>query len=144
MVVLHIIFLHTFGSSNPLGNNSNLDKVKFFPYFILKDLTPLLFIFFLLRIIISLSPELLGDPENFNVASRTSTPTHIKPEWYFLFAYAILRCIPSKLGGVCAIVFSILIMCLLSLKTYSNSSLKFSPLGKLFFWFFSSVFLILT
>ena len=34
-------------------------------------------------------------------------PIHIVPEWYFLFAYAILRAIPNKILGVIALLISI-------------------------------------
>jgi ubiquinol-cytochrome c reductase cytochrome b subunit len=38
------------------------------------------------------------------------TPVHIQPEGYPLFAYAILRSIPNKLGGVIALVTSTAIL----------------------------------
>ena len=41
------------------------------------------------------------------------TPVHIQPEWYFLFAYAILRSIPRKIGGVVALFISILVLYIL-------------------------------
>jgi ubiquinol-cytochrome c reductase cytochrome b subunit len=50
----------------------------------------------------------LGDVENFLPANSQVTPLHIKPEWYFLFAYSILRCIPDKTLGVLALLFSVL------------------------------------
>lgn len=127
LVLAHMSFLHLTGSSNPIGLDPNFDKTSFYPLFLVKDFTPLLFICLLLSLTISLRPDYLGDPENFNLASISSTPTHIKPEWYFLFAYAILRCIPSKLGGVVAIVLSILVLTLL---TVTSNVKKFSPLSK--------------
>ena len=60
--------------------------------------------------LIFLFPYVLGDPENFLFANSLSTPAHIVPEWYFLFAYAILRSIPRKLGGVISLVFAVLIL----------------------------------
>lgn len=60
-------------------------------------------------------PFILGDPENYNEARSMVTPVHIQPEWYFLFAYAILRCIPNKLGGVIALVLSIAVLYFLPL-----------------------------
>lgn len=143
LVLFHLIFLHKSGSSNPLGISTDLDKIKFFPYFIIKDLTPLIFIFSLLIILICVNPNLLGDVENFNIARVLVTPAHIQPEWYFLFAYAILRSIPSKLGGVLAIVFSILILLTLSIKK-NNLNKKFSPSKKIFFWFFVTLVILLT
>jgi len=127
LVVTHLMFLHNSGSSNPLGVETNFDKLKFFPYFLLKDTVPIFGVLILFSFLICIFPLILGDPENFTPASVFTTPTHIKPEWYFLFAYAILRCIPSKLGGVLAILFSILIILVLVLKKNSNS-------GKFSFW----------
>lgn len=54
--------------------------------------------------------DVFGDPDNFMPANSIVTPVHIKPEWYFLFAYAILRCIPNKLLGVVMLVCSLLVL----------------------------------
>nr|AIU94325.1 cytochrome b [Hemibagrus nemurus] len=81
------------------------------------------------------SPNLLGDPENFTPANPLVTPPHIKPEWYFLFAYAILRSIPNKLGGVLALLFSILVLMVVPLlHTSKQQGLTFRPLAQLMFW----------
>jgi len=129
------VFLHETGSSNPLGVNSNLDKSPFHPYFSTKDAVGFL-VFFLVYIYICLqAPWDLGDPENFIPANPMVTPVHIQPEWYFLFAYAILRSIPSKLGGVLALVGSILILVIIPF--YGNSRFKsrgFLPARKVCFW----------
>lgn len=142
LVLAHLIFLHKTGSSNPLGSNPNYDKTKFFPSFLFKDLSLIILVILFTWITICIYPFFLGDVENFSIARPTSTPTHIQPEWYFLFAYAILRSIPSKLGGVVAIVASILILTITCLKTHKNR--KFLPLQKIKFWSFCRVFLILT
>lgn len=144
LVIMHLIFLHETGSSNPHISNPNLDKIKFFPYFLIKDTSPIIIVILVIRSLISLRPDMLGDPENFNTARITSTPTHIKPEWYFLFAYRILRSIPSKLGGVVAIGLSILILITLRLKKNNYKRKKFNPLRKLLFWAFIRVFILLT
>lgn len=143
LVLIHLIFLHKTGSSNPLGVNPNYDKIKFLPYFLIKDTTPILIIIILLCTLICLNPNLLGDVENFRTARPTTTPTHIQPEWYFLFAYAILRAIPSKLGGVAAIGGAILILSTLSLKAH-NPNKKFHPYKKISFWIFIRVVILLT
>lgn len=143
LVLVHLLLLHSTGSSNPHGTNSNQEKIVFFPYFIIKDLTPALLISMGVVTLISLTPDLLGDPENFNLARITTTPTHIKPEWYFLFAYAILRSIPSKLGGVVAIIGSILILIVLTLKKQKINK-KFNQKGKVLFWSYLCIILILT
>ena len=58
----------------------------------------------ILKILTLKEPYILRDPDNFTPANPLVTPAHIQPELYFLFAYAILRSIPNKLGGVIALV----------------------------------------
>jgi ubiquinol-cytochrome c reductase cytochrome b subunit len=85
-------------------------------------------------VLVFLCPYELGDPENFQQANPLVTPVHIMPEWYFLFAYAILRSIPNKLGGVLALASSLLILFLLPFLHQSYlKGLTFRPLSKLFF-----------
>jgi len=80
LIIIHLIFLHSRGSSNPLGVETNYDKLKFLPYFLLKDFISLFISILFFSVLISVSPLSLGDPENFNPARIYSTPTHIKPE----------------------------------------------------------------
>lgn len=110
IVIIHLLTLHETGSNNPLGLNSNLDKIPFHPYFSIKDTVGWVAIIILLFLICLVAPWVVGDSENFTMADPIVTPVHIKPEWYFLFAYAILRSIPNKLGGVVALVMSILVL----------------------------------
>nr|BAW32385.1 Cytochrome b apoenzyme [Xenopus cf. tropicalis Asashima-A-001] len=143
--ILHLLFLHETGSTNPTGLNSDPDKVPFHPYFSYKDLLGFLIMLTSLTLLALFSPNLLGDPENFTPANPLVTPPHIKPEWYFLFAYAILRSIPNKLGGVLALVFSILILALMPLlHTSKQRSLMFRPLTQIAFWALVADTLILT
>lgn len=143
LVITHLILLHQTGSSNPSGLNPNYEKIKFYPTFLIKDITPLVLSFITLRLIIRNNPNILGDVENFSPARRTVTPIHIQPEWYFLFAYAILRTIPSKLGGVVAIRASIIILIALSLiKNKFNK--KFNPIKKISYWILINAVLLLT
>lgn len=110
LIIIHLIFLHQTGSNNPLGTNRNIDKIPFHPYYSIKDTLGILLIITLLLSIILIEPYILSDPDNFTPANPLVTPTHIQPEWYFLFAYAILRSIPNKLGGVIALLISIIIL----------------------------------
>nr|YP_001936656.1 cytochrome b [Uroctonus mordax]ACA62680.1 cytochrome b [Uroctonus mordax] len=144
MVIVHFVFLHETGSGNPLGINSNLDKIPFYPYFVFKDLLGYVIVFMCLMSLVLLSPNLLSDPENFIPANPLSTPVHIQPEWYFLFAYAILRSIPSKLGGVIALVLSVLILMVLPFVNLKFKSFSFYPLSQILFWMFVNIFLLLT
>nr|YP_009700507.1 cytochrome b [Xenopus boumbaensis]QEQ13578.1 cytochrome b [Xenopus boumbaensis]QEQ13695.1 cytochrome b [Xenopus boumbaensis] len=143
--ILHLLFLHETGSTNPTGLNSDPDKVPFHPYFSYKDLLGFLIMLTALTLLAMFSPNLLGDPDNFTPANPLVTPPHIKPEWYFLFAYAILRSIPNKLGGVLALALSILILALMPLlHTSKQRSLMFRPLTQIMFWALVADTLILT
>nr|ACR40468.1 cytochrome b [Astyanax aeneus] len=143
--LLHALFLHETGSNNPVGLNSDSDKISFHPYFSYKDLLGFMIMLTALTSLALFSPNLLGDPENFTPANPLVTPPHIKPEWYFLFAYAILRSIPNKLGGVLALLFSILVLMLVPLlHTSKQQGLTFRPLTQFLFWALVADVLILT
>nr|ALO76260.1 cytochrome b [Schizonycha sp. SCH01] len=145
MVMIHLLFLHQTGSNNPLGMNSNLDKIPFHPYFSYKDILGFIIMLMLLCLLTLMNPYLLGDPENFIPANPLITPVHIQPEWYFLFAYAILRSIPNKLGGVIALVFSIAILFIMPfINKKMFQSTQFYPMNKLMFWLFLSIVILLT
>ena len=143
--IVHLFYLHRRGSSNLLGVRRDLDKTSFHPYFTLIDLTGFIgfiIVFFRVRFFL---PWDLGDPENFIAANPLVTPAHIQPEWYFLFAYAILRSIPNKGGGVLALIISIAILFILPLSTNTIfKSNKFSPFKKWCFWSFIRVVILLT
>nr|ACO87559.1 cytochrome b [Eremias persica] len=143
--MIHLLFLHETGSNNPTGLNSNLDKIPFHPYYSYKDALGALMMLFCLLYLALFSPNLLGDPENFSPANPLVPPPHIKPEWYFLFAYAILRSIPNKLGGVLALPFSILVLLTLPLThTSKQRTLMFRPISQIIFWLLIADILILT
>nr|AAC35381.1 cytochrome b [Apaloderma vittatum] len=145
LTLIHLTFLHESGSNNPLGIVSNSDKIPFHPYFSLKDILGFALMFLLLATLALFSPNLLGDPENFTPANPLVTPPHIKPEWYFLFAYAILRSIPNKLGGVLALAASVLVLFLAPLLHKSKQrTMTFRPLSQLMFWLLVANLLILT
>uniref|UniRef100_Q2QG07 Cytochrome b n=4 Tax=Testudo graeca TaxID=86975 RepID=Q2QG07_TESGR len=145
LAMVHLLFLHETGSNNPTGLNSDTDKIPFHPYFSYKDLLGLILMLTTLLALTLFSPNLLGDPDNFTPANPLSTPPHIKPEWYFLFAYAILRSIPNKLGGVLALLFSILALLLMpTLHTSKQRSTMFRPLNQTLFWCLTANLLILT
>nr|YP_009910857.1 cytochrome b [Darevskia derjugini]QDP70086.1 cytochrome b [Darevskia derjugini] len=143
--MIHLLFLHETGSNNPAGLNSNSDKIPFHPYYSYKDFLGALIMLLTLLLLVLFSPNLLGDPENFSPANPLVTPPHIKPEWYFLFAYAILRSIPNKLGGVLALLFSILVLLVLPLTHLSKQrTLSYRPLSQVLFWLLISDIIILT
>ncbi|YP_009166947.1 cytochrome b (mitochondrion) [Plodia interpunctella] len=145
LTMIHLLFLHMTGSNNPLGINSNLDKIPFHPFFIYKDLIGFIILLFMLTMLTLTNPNLLGDPDNFIPANPLVTPVHIQPEWYFLFAYAILRSIPNKLGGVIGLIFSILILMILPF-TFNKKiqGIQFYPINQIMFWSLITIIFLLT
>jgi len=145
LIFIHIVLLHSVGSSNPLGISSNYDKIPFHWYFAIKDIYGFFILIFILLFIVFFFTNTLGDPENFINANSLVTPVHIMPEWYFLFAYAILRSIPNKLGGVLALILSILVLFIIPFfHTNKFFSLTFRPIGKFLYWIFITNFILLT
>lgn len=143
--IVHLTLLHEKGSSNPLGNINNFSKISFHPYFTLKDIVGFALILIFLMYIVLYKPFLFGDCENFIEANSLVTPIHIQPEWYFLIAYAILRAIPNKLGGVVALALSILILLICPfIYTSKFRGYMFYPINKWYFWVHINVWILLT
>jgi len=143
--VVHIFFLHATGSNNPLGVSVSFDRVPFHWYYSIKDVFGFSLLFTALLFLVFFCPQLLGEADNFIPANPIVTPPHIVPEWYFLFAYAILRSVPYKLGGVRALVASILILIILSSTHYQlMKGLAYYGPVKVFFWTHVIVFMFLT
>lgn len=136
LVMVHIVVLHDAGSNNPLGLEGMGDKVPFHIYYSMKDVFGFRVMVGALLFVCLLSPDIFLESENFNPANPLVTPVHIQPEWYFLFAYAILRSIPNKGGGVLALVLSVAGLLLLPLLT-SNCrgclSSRINPLNQIIF-----------
>nr|WMV00477.1 cytochrome b [Rhodopsalta leptomera] len=145
LTIIHLLYLHTTGSNNPLGINSNNDKVPFHPYFSIKDIMSLCILMIMFLMFVMLEPYMLGDPDNFIPANPLVTPKHIQPEWYFLFAYAILRSIPNKLGGVIALFMSIFILMFVPFLNNSNfMGLNNYPINQILFWYMLTILILLT
>nr|ALJ53388.1 cytochrome b [Arctocebus calabarensis] len=145
LVMVHLLFLHKTGSNNPSGITSEADKIPFHPYYTIKDLLGVILLLLMLSTLVLFTPDLLGDPDNYTPANPLNTPPHIKPEWYFLFAYAILRSIPNKLGGVAALIMSILVLALMPLMhTAKQRSMMFRPLSQCLYWILVADLFILT
>jgi len=86
-------------------------------------------------------PFVLGDGEIFVKANFLVSPRHIVPEWYFLFAYAILRAIPDKVLGVLGLVFSVGVLFLL---VFSSKCIVFDKVNKLCVLFLGFAVVVLT
>lgn len=145
VAIIHIIFLHQTGSNNPLGINPDRDRIPFHSYYSIKDMIGYTIALSAFIIITLFIPDLLTDPENFIAANPLVTPIHIKPEWYYLWVYAILRSIPNKLGGVLALFAALLILFTLPFtKINKKRGLIFYPINQLLFWVLVSSWIILT
>jgi len=145
LAVVHLIALHEHGSNNPLGVDGNIDKIPFHPYFTIKDLFGFTVFAFGFTIVLFYAPDAMGHPDNYIPANPLVTPAHIQPEWYFLFAYTILRSIPDKLLGVLGLFGSLLVLFAMPYVHTSNiRSSQFRPIAKLFFWLLIGDFFILT
>nr|YP_009307945.1 cytochrome b [Eusyllis blomstrandi]AOR87118.1 cytochrome b [Eusyllis blomstrandi] len=145
LAVLHLLFLHQTGSNNPLGLSSSSLKIPFHTYYSTKDSAGFMLLLMLLVFIAFFTPNLLTDPENYIPANPLVTPIHIKPEWYFLWAYAILRSIPNKLGGVIAMFSALLILFLVPLMMSMNKQgNSMYLLNQVLFWVWVSIFILLT
>nr|ATP84961.1 cytochrome b [Bradypus variegatus] len=145
LVVTHLLFLHVTGSNNPLRISSNSDKIPFHPYHTIKDILGLLIMMLTTLPLTLLHPDHLGEANNYTPANPLKTPPHIKAQWYFLFAYTILRSTPSKLGGVLALIWSILMLAIIPMThTAKQRSLTFRPISQSLFWILTPDLLILT
>nr|ATU74750.1 cytochrome b [Coptotettix longjiangensis] len=145
MVIIHLMFLHQTGSNNPLGMNKNSEKIPFHPFYSIKDSITMIIMMMTLTLISLMYPYIMGDPDNFIPANPLVTPPHIQPEWYFLFAYAILRSIPNKLGGVIALVMSIAITMIMPFYNKSKfQGNQFYPINQIMFWSMTATVVLLT
>ena len=147
IIAIHIVALHRRGSRNPTGITTSTSKSQFLSFSVVKDISMLIVTATLFIIVVILKPLIFGDNDNFNMADKIDTPHHIQPEWYFLFAYAILRAIPNKMGGVFALFSSVLFVILipmLGLKKRIISSTNKTIVYKILFWVFVGNFLVLT
>jgi len=153
VVFLHLVALHTVKSSNPLGIEMKgpQDAIPFHPYYTIKDLFGVgLFLIFFLSFVF-FAPNFFGDPDNYIPANPLVTPAHIKPEWYYLPFYAILRSftfdlpfLPAKLQGVLAMFSAIIILFFLPwIDSSKVRSAKFRPIFKQVFWIFVANALVL-
>lgn len=151
LVIVHLITLHNSnnkqglsGSNNPLGIGSNIDRIRFHPYYSYKDLVGFIVLILIISSLVFYNPNLFNHSDNYIQANPLVTPISIQPEFYFLPYYAILRAIPSKLFGVVGMMGSIVILVILPrLHTSLIRGLSFAPISKIFYWVFIVNFFIL-
>jgi len=143
--IFHIAALHQYGSTNPLGINTQSSTVYLGTYLGVKDLLAFLFFLFVFAVLVFFYPEYLGHPDNLIPANPYATPAHIVPEWYFLWVYAILRSIPNKAGGILAIALTFLGIAALPFLSMGHvGSPKFRIIHERLFWVLVADLFLLT
>jgi ubiquinol-cytochrome c reductase cytochrome b subunit len=145
LTLIHLILLHKDGSNSPIGSDTGVDDVPFYPYFFSKDVFALFCFLLVFSIFVLYYPNTLNHPDNYIPADALQTPAHVVPEWYFLPYYAILRSIPHKAGGIIAMVGAILVLLLVPfINTSDVRNTTYRPIFKICFWLFIADFIILT
>jgi len=145
LTIIHIYHLHAFGSTNPLGVRSAADKVPFHIYYTIKDFFGFSVFLLVFCFVIFFLPSLFSEVENFIPANPLVTPKHIVPEWYFLFAYSILRSVATKLGGTVGLLSGV--CCLLFRIPGMNGKIKrlvYYGVVKFYYWVHVTCFCLLT
>jgi ubiquinol-cytochrome c reductase cytochrome b subunit len=144
VTIIHLALLHKVGSTSPIGSDTGVDDIPFYPYYFAKDLFAFTCFLFVFGFIVFYYPNFLNHPDNYIPADPMETPKHLVPEWYFLPFYAILRSIPHKAGGISAMLGSILVLFLIPF-TYTGyiRNTTYRPLFKVFYWLLVADFLTL-
>lgn len=142
--LIHLALLHKDGSNNPIGSDSGVDDIPFYPYFVSKDIFAFSCFLVVFATFVFYFPNYLNHPDNCIPADPLETPAHVVPEWYFLPYYAILRSIPHKAGGIIAMLGSILVLFAIPFTNTSDiRNTTYRPIFKFFFWLFVADFAIL-
>lgn len=145
LTIFHLALLHKNGSNNPVGSDSNIDNITFYPYFLAKDVFAFCCFLLFFALFLFYFPNILNHFDNYIKANPLETPAHVVPEWYFLPYYAILRSIPHKTGGILAMVGSILVLLVIPfINTSEVRNTTYRPLFKTCFWMFLIDFILLT
>lgn len=145
LTFIHLALLHKVGSSSPIGSDTGVDDISFYPYFVYKDLFAFSCYLLVFAFFVFYFPNALNHPDNYIPADPYETPPHVVPEWYFLPYYAILRSIPHKSAGIIAMGGSILVLLVIPfLNTSEIRNTTYRPIFKIFFWLFMVDFYLLT
>ncbi|KXV64065.1 cytochrome b [Gluconobacter oxydans] len=101
-IALHVAALHVVKSNNPSGIDpvSPSQTLPFHPYYTSRDGFALCLFLMVYAGLVFFLPDLLTLADNYVQANPLVTPRDIRPEWYFAPFYAILRAVPSRLGGL--------------------------------------------
>ena len=144
VTLIHLALLHKVGSNSPIGSDTDVDNIPFYPYYVSKDLFAFSVYLVGFGMLVFYFPNVLNHPDNYIPADSLHTPAHVVPEWYFLPYYAILRSIPHKAGGIVAMLGSLLVLFLIPfINTSEIRNTTYRPLFKICFWMFIADFSVL-
>ena len=145
IVMIHLALLHKEGSNSPIGSDTGVDDLPFYPYFAVKDVFAFFCFMLFFATFVFYFPNVLNHPDNYIPADPMHTPAYVVPEWYFFPFYAILRLIPHKAGGIIAMIGAILVLFTIPFtdKSYIRNP-TYRPIFKFCFWLFIADFIILT
>ncbi|MFK5881750.1 MAG: cytochrome bc complex cytochrome b subunit [Sulfurospirillum sp.] len=117
------------------GDTKHSKVIRFQFDFLSKDIVVLGFFFIFFFYLVFYHFEFAMDPVNFDPANGLKTPTHIYPEWYFLWSYEILRPFPKN-PGLIAFGFAQVIFLLLPFLDRSPNVAPANKRGifKVWFW----------
>ncbi len=82
------------------GDKKGSKVVPFWPVFLSKDFFVLGFFLLFFFYLVFFHYGFAMDPINFDKADGLKTPTHIYPEWYFLWSYEVLRGWFFEIAGI--------------------------------------------
>jgi ubiquinol-cytochrome c reductase cytochrome b subunit len=143
--LIHLALLHKEGSSSPIGSDTGVDDIPFYPYFVTKDAFAFFSFLLIFATFVFYFPNTLNHPDNYIPADPLHTPAHVVPEWYFLPYYAILRSIPHKALGILAMGGAIVVLFIIPFIYNSEvRNTTYRPIFKICFWIFVSDFILLT
>nr|APG32427.1 cytochrome b [Pteria penguin] len=146
VTLAHVMILHkSGGSSNPLGLQWEHSAIPFHPYYTSKDVVGFIVVYGGMLMQIMWAPDFFMEGLNYLVIDPMKTPLSIKPEWYFLFLYCILRSIPHKSGGIIAMFGALLILAMVPyLHVGKYRSMAYYPLCQIIFWVWVGNLLVMT
>ncbi len=110
--------------------------IPFNPVFLSKDIFVMGVYFTLFFYLVFYHFEFAMDPVNFDPANPLKTPTHIYPEWYFLWSYEVLRPFPTN-PGLIAFGFAQVIFFFLPFLDRSPNVAPANRRGLFKFWFWA-------
>lgn len=115
--MIHLFYLHLKGSNNPLAlARGYRDVVLFHRYYRFKDGLAIVVLMCGLFLRFLIFPDGVLDIESYIEADPLVTPSTIKPEWYFLVYYSMLRSVDSKVGGLVLVLTFLFLLWLPTVK----------------------------